>query len=62
MRTDFRFHRRSNTQGLMHTPKVVVHVKQRNRGDVVVQLLAERIGQSGEPAHCMYYETRQEGK
>jgi hypothetical protein len=46
----------------MHTPKVVVHVKQRNRGDVVVQLLAERIGQSGEPAHCMYYETRQEGK
>ena len=51
MLTQARFHRRSNAQGLMNTPKVVVHVKQRNHRDVIVQLLAEGIRQASKPAH-----------
>jgi len=45
------FHRRSNPQRLMHTREVVVHVEQRDRVNQVVNLLTERIGQSGEAPH-----------
>ncbi len=50
MLTQARFHRRSNTQRLMHSAKVVVHVEQRNHGDVVFELFAERVGQASEAA------------
>ena len=45
------FHRRSNAQGLVNPCEVIVHVKQRNHGDVVVQLLTEGVRQASEPAH-----------
>ena len=35
----------------MHAGEVVVHVEQRNHGDVVVKLLTEGVRQASEPAH-----------
>jgi len=35
----------------MNPNEVVVHVMERQRGDVVLDLFRERIGQSGKPAH-----------
>jgi len=49
MLTDPRFHSRSDPQGLMHTHEIVVHVKQSNRVNQVINLLAERVGQTSEP-------------
>src|SRR5260370_36032185 len=40
MLTDTRFHRRSNLQGLMNSSKVVVNVKDRQRVNMVLNLLA----------------------
>lgn len=37
MRTDPRFHRRSDAQGLMNPAKVVVHMEQRNHRNVIVE-------------------------
>src|SRR5260370_34413904 len=51
MRTQARFHRRSNPQGLMNPRKVVVHVKQGDHRNVVLDLLTEGIRQPGEAAH-----------
>ena len=51
MLTQARFHRRSYPQGLMHTRKVVMHVKQRDHRDVIIELLAEGIRQAGEAPH-----------
>src|ERR1022692_2292406 len=51
MRTNPRFHRRSNAQGLMNAAKVVMHMKQRQHSDVIVELLAEGVRQPGEPPH-----------
>ena len=51
MLTNTSFHSRSNTKRLMDTAKVVVHMKQRERVNMVVELLREGIGQSGEPTH-----------
>ena len=39
-------HRRANTQGLMTPHEVVVHVKQRNHGNVVIELFTECVRQS----------------
>ena len=51
MRTQASFHCRGDAQGLMNAAKVVVHVEQRNHGDVIVQLLAERARQAREAPH-----------
>ena len=51
MRANTRFHRRSNPQGLVHPREVMVHVVQRDHGDVVFQLFRERISQAREAAH-----------
>jgi hypothetical protein len=51
MLTDARFHRRGHAQGLMHSRKVVVHVKQGNHRDMVVDLLRKSIGQASEATH-----------
>ena len=51
MRTEPRFHRRSNAQGLMHATEVVVHMKQREHSDVIIELLAEGVRQPSEPPH-----------
>jgi hypothetical protein len=45
------FHRWRNPQGLMNPAKVVVHVMKRNRVLQILQLFAERIGQSREATH-----------
>ena len=50
MIADACFHRRSNAQRLMHASEVVVHVKEGNHRDMVVQLFAERIRQTSEAA------------
>src|ERR1035437_9462104 len=51
MLTDTRFHRRSNPEGLVNPAKVVVHVKQSDHCDVVLDLLAEGVCQPGEAPH-----------
>jgi hypothetical protein len=51
MLTKTSFHRWSDPQSLMNTPKVMVHVKQRDHRNVIVQLLAERIRKARKPAH-----------
>ena len=51
MRTDARFHRRGDTQGLVDSHEVVVHMKQRNHRDMIFQLLAERVRKTRKPAH-----------
>jgi len=51
MLTETSFHRRGKAQGLMNAPKVMVHVKQRNHRNVIVQLLAERIRQASKATH-----------
>src|SRR5690242_6578690 len=51
MRTQASFHRRSNPKRLMHADEVVVHMKQGDHCDVVLNLLAEGIRQTGEAAH-----------
>src|SRR5712691_2438017 len=51
MRTDACFHRRSDTESLMDSRKVVVHVKQRDHGDVIGEFLAERVRQASKPTH-----------
>src|ERR1017187_2844464 len=48
---DPRFHRGSNTQGLMDADEVVVHMEQRQHSDMVFELLTEGIRQPGEPPH-----------
>ena len=45
MRTESRFHRRSNPQGLVNPREVVVHVPDGNHVRVVLDLLTECIGQ-----------------
>jgi len=51
MRTDPRFHRRSNPQGLMHATEVVPRVPEGDHVRVILQLLAERVRQPGETTH-----------
>lgn len=51
MLTDASFHRRGNAQGLMNPCEVIVHVKQGNHGDVILNLLTEGVRQAGESAH-----------
>ena len=51
MRTDASLHRRSNPQGLMNAPEVVPHVPDRDHVRVVLNLLAERIGEPGKATH-----------
>src|SRR5258708_8967535 len=51
MRTDTRFHRRSNTKCLMHAREIVVHVEQRNHRNVVFNLLTECVSESCKSAH-----------
>lgn len=51
MTTQSSFQRRSDPQRLMHAPKVVVHVEERNHRDVIVQLLAERVREAREASH-----------
>ena len=36
----------------MNTAEIVIREVQSNRGFQIVQLLGERIGQSGKPSHC----------
>jgi hypothetical protein len=51
MLTDTSFHRRSNPKSLMSAAEVVVHMKQCERGDVIVEFLTKGICQPGEPSH-----------
>src|ERR1039457_2025426 len=51
MLTDTRFHSWSNPKGLMNPAEVVVHVKQGDHGNVVVELLTEGVRQSSEAPH-----------
>ncbi|SRR5258708_6900980 len=51
MLTDTRFHRRSNPQGLMNPRKVIVHVKQGDHRNMVLDLLSEGIRQASEAPH-----------
>jgi hypothetical protein len=51
MLTDARFHRRSNPQGLMNPRKAVVHMEQRNRRHVILNLLTEGIRQPCKAPH-----------
>ena len=51
MLADARFHSWSDSQGLMKPYEVVVHMEQRDHGDVMIQLLAERIRQAREAPH-----------
>jgi hypothetical protein len=51
MRTQPRFHRRGDQQGLMNPREVVPHVEDRQHVNVVVDLLAKSIGQPGKPPH-----------
>src|SRR6266567_1317713 len=51
MLTDSRFHRRSNAQGLMNPREVVVHVKQGDHSDVILNLLTEGVRQSCKSPH-----------
>ena len=51
MRTDARFYRWSDPQGLMNSREVVVHVKQRDHCDMVLKFLRERVGQARKAAH-----------
>jgi hypothetical protein len=48
MLTQTRFHRRGNTESLMNPAKVVVHVKQRKRRHMILDLLRERVCQARE--------------
>jgi hypothetical protein len=48
MRTQSGFHRRSDPQCLVNPRKVIVHMKQRDHRDVVLNLLDECISQSSE--------------
>jgi len=51
MIADPRLHRGGDSQGLMNPAEVVMHVVNGNGRDVVLDLLGESIGQSGESAH-----------
>lgn len=51
MTTDTRRHRGGDPQRLMNSHKVVVHVKNCQCRDVVLNLLAERIREPSEAAH-----------
>ena len=51
MGTQSRFHRWSNTQRLVNPREVVMHVKQSNHRDVVINLFTEGIRQAGEASH-----------
>ena len=51
MLTDARFHRRSNSQGLMNPREVVVHVEQGDHCDMVLNLLTEGIRKPGKAPH-----------
>ena len=51
MRTDSSLHCRSYSQGLVNPCKVVVHMKQSDHRNVVVQLLAECVSQASEASH-----------
>ena len=45
------FHSWRHTQGLVNSPEMIVHVVERHRGNVILNLLREGIGQTSEPAH-----------
>ena len=49
---DPRFHRRGDPQRLMNPAEVVVHEVQRDRRDMVLDLLAEGVSEPGEAAHA----------
>src|ERR1039458_8660343 len=51
MLTDARFHRRSNSQGLMNPSEVVVHVKQGDHCDMIFEFLAEGVSQASKAPH-----------
>ena len=51
MLTDARFHRRSDAQGLVNPHEVVVHMEQRDHGNVIIELLAKGIRQAREASH-----------
>lgn len=51
MGTQSGFHRSRNAERLMHAHEVVVHVEQRNRVNMILKLLAERVGQASEAPH-----------
>src|SRR5258708_21036700 len=51
MIADARLHCRSYAESLMNPAKVVVHVVQRNRCYVVLNLFAERVREARETAH-----------
>src|ERR1035438_7786805 len=51
MPTDACFHRRSNPEGLMNPAEVVVHVKQSDHRDVVLDLLREGVRQPRKAPH-----------
>src|SRR5213078_52280 len=50
MLTDTRFHRGSDSQGLMNPGKVVIHVIERNRMTVILNRFAEGVREPGEAA------------
>jgi hypothetical protein len=50
MRTNTHFHRWSNTERLMHMGEVM-DMKQRKSVNMVLDFLAERVGQASEAAH-----------
>ena len=51
MLTNTRFHGWSDAESLMNAGEIVVHMKQRNHRNVVVEFFAERIRQTSEAAH-----------
>ena len=48
---DPRFHRRRHAERLMHAPKVIVHMKQRDHGNVIVEFFTESVRQASEAPH-----------
>src|ERR1035441_6159126 len=51
MLTNTSFHCRGNTERLMDAHEVVVHMKQRDHSDVVIELLTEGVRQPSETPH-----------
>ena len=51
MTTDARFHRRSNPKSLVNSAEIVVHVKQRDHRNVVLDLLGKGVSQPGKASH-----------
>jgi hypothetical protein len=49
--TDARFHRSSDRQSLMNPSEVVVHMKQRHPGDMIIEVRAEGVSKPGKYSH-----------